>query len=77
MAPETNPMNVSDFTLDQKRAFVLRHVEHMASIQNPTLADQYQKYVAEAPESWIDQSFTNFAELYNFNRTAILELCAP
>lgn len=70
-----NPEVLSDFTIDQKRNFVLRHTLQLQAWQQPHLQSDYRRYVAGAPEAWINKTFMQFAEIYGYNKDAITPKC--
>lgn len=64
------------FTMEQKRNFVMRHTQQLAAWQQPGMQSEYRRYVEGAPEDWINKSFMQFAEMYDYDKDAITPMCA-
>lgn len=78
---ETNPPQPSDpdeflrkFTLEQKKDFVLRHIQQLAQWQNPGRKSEYEEYVKNSELDWINKTFLQFSEMYGFNPEEILKV---
>lgn len=62
---------LSEFTLEERRRFVERYTQRLAGWQSPGGENEYARYVAEAPEEWINKSFLLFAETRDYDVGAI------
>lgn len=68
---------LDDFTMDERRNFVMRHTQQLAAWQQPNLRDDYKRYIETAPEDWINKSFLQFAEMHENNKDAIRARSVP
>lgn len=62
---------MNDFTLEQKRKFVLRHVIQLARWQCPGVTHECRNMVEESPLDWLNKTFNQFAELYEHDKDTI------
>lgn len=69
-------VSLLDFTMEQKRNFVMRHTLQLQAWQQPTMQSEYRRFVECAPEDWINKSFMQFAEMYEYDKDTITPRCA-
>ena len=76
IAPVRSTDLLGDFTMEQKRNFVMRHTLQLQAWQQPQMQSEYRRYVEGAPDEWINKSFMQFAEMYEYDKNAITPRCA-
>jgi hypothetical protein len=76
IAPVRSTDLLGDFTMEQKRNFVMRHTLQLRAWQQPQMQSEYRRYVEGAPDEWINKSFMQFAEMYEYDKNAITPRCA-